>query len=257
MILVDAAVGSKELEPLIRKQGIHCSVEHLPSADALFEGDGPEGWMSVGVERKRIQDMLNCIDDGRFTGDQRVKMRKQFRFSFVIIEGYWKPDPRSGVLLEGHPKSDGSLYWSSDRPGGGKRVPYSKLRRYLYSMSLAGLVVCYSRDIAQTATDICELYHYFQKPWDKHTSMLEMAKGYHLQQPWDSLASLPTLNHRPSLVREWAARLPGVGVKLSLDAERVFRTPIRLATGDETDWVKLPGVGVDSAQKIVRAILGK
>lgn len=257
MIIVDAATGSKELEPLIRKQGIHCETEHLHSADAMFEGYGPEGWMSVGVERKRIDDLLQCIDDGRFTGGQRIKMRQTYRFSFVILEGYWKPDVKTGLLLQGHAKADGTLYWSSDRPHGGKRVHYSKLRRYLYSMSLAGMVVCYSRDIAQTAFDITELYHYFQKPWDEHTAMLQMAQGYNLQHPWDSLASLPTLDDHPSLVREWAAKLPGVGVKLSQDAERVFRTPLALATGDETDWLKVPGVGVASAQKIVRAIMGK
>lgn len=255
MILVDTSVGSKELQPLISKLGIDCSREKLEFADAYFEGNGPEGQVRIGVERKRIQDMLDCIDDGRFTGHQRIGMSEFYRFRFVIIEGYWKPDRKTGTLLEGHAKPDGTLYWSSDRPGGGKRVRYSKLRRYLFSMSLAGMVVMYSRDVAQTAFDITELYHYFRKPWRDHTAMLAMAEGYHLQNPWDSLASLPTLAKHPTLVREWAAKLPGIGVKLSEDAERVFKTPLKLATADEMDWLKIPGVGVPMAQKIVRSII--
>ena len=48
--------------------------------------------------------------------------------------------------------------------------------------------------------------------------------------------------------------MEGIGVKLSLDAERVFKKAGRLAAADETEWLKVPGVGVKTAQSIVREV---
>lgn len=201
--------------------------------------------MGIGVERKRIRDFLNSIDDGRYTGHQRVGMAQQYKVSVLIIEGYWRPDPRSGILLGGIPKDDGSMVWTADAFGG--RTMYQKLRRYLFSCSLGGVIVLYTRDIAHTAYDITELYHYFQKPWREHKALLAM---HH-----DTLV-LPTLDRRPSVVRKWAFALDGIGMTHSEDAERVFKTPKALANGDELDWMRIEGVGADTARKVVRQILG-
>lgn len=258
MILVDAATGSWELQSLIRKQGINCDKTHLDSADACFEGQGPEGTVLVGIERKRLQDALDCIDTGRLGGFQLPKMRRMYKFRFVVIEGQWKPD-RSGVLLEAHVQADHKVYWGDQRYGG-KRVMYAKLRRYLFSITMAGAHVLYTTDIAHTAYDICELYHWFAKPWRQHTSMQQMYTGY----AWDAevkqseeLVMIPTLDRRPSLVRRWAASLDGIGVKLSADAERVFRTPRALADADEADWLNIPSMTMKSATDLVKQITGR
>lgn len=258
MIIVDSAVGSWELQSLVVAQGIACEKSHLPYADACFEGHGPEGLVGVGVERKRISDIIACIDDGRFTGHQRLGMAQMYKFLFLIIEGYWRPDTTNGILMEGHPKRDGTLVWSPYRPGG-RVVMYRKLRRYLFSMSLGGVIVCYSRDIHQTAYDICELYHWFQKRWLDHKSLLAMHRGYFWQQDGrtDQLMAIPTMSRKPSLVRRWAAELKGVGVSLSEDAERVFKTPMALATADELDWLRIPKIGIAKAQSIVKEIGGR
>lgn len=258
MIIVDARIGSVELRDKIRALGHKCDSQTMPFSDAYFEGYGPEGLVGIGVERKRIQDMLDCIDSGRFTGHQRVGMKQTCRFTFLILEGYWKPNPDTGMLMEGRYK-DGKFFWSEDRPNGMRPVPYAKLRRYLISMGLGGVIVSYTRDVDHTAYDICELYGYFQKPWHKHTSLLAM----HLGAPWEyakeesrTLMSLPTLAGKPSLTRRWAKELGGIGVKMSEDAERVFKTPLGLATGDERQWMRVPGVGVKTATEIVQEILG-
>lgn len=257
MILVDSAKGSWELKSLLQRQGIITDIASMKYADACFEGNGPDGIVGVGIERKRPQDMLDCIDDGRYTGHQRVGMGKMYKFNFLVIEGYWRPDVRSGLMLFGIPKPDGTMFWSSKSPRG-QRVMYRKMRRYLFSASLARVVVLYTRDIAHTAYDIVELYHWFQKPWRDHKAMLAMHQGYFWQQEGrsDELMTLPTLDHKPSLVRRWAAELGGIGVKKSEDAERVFRTPHALANSEELDWMKLEGVGVGTAQSVVAEIMG-
>lgn len=257
MILVDGAVGSRELLDLIRRQGIPCDVAHLPYADACFEGHGPHGLMGVGIERKRISDMLACIQDGRYAGHQRVGMSKLYQVSVLVIEGTWKPDPRTGLLLEAIRKPDGMVVWADRKSG--RRVMYRTLRRYLFSVALSGVIILYTRDIAHTAFDITELYHYFQKSWGDHTSMQQTHRGYFWQQDGATrdLMALPTLAHKPSLVHRWAAELPGIGVSLSEDAERVFKTPRDLANSEVEDWQLIPRVGPVKAKAIVGQIRGQ
>lgn len=241
MILVDAAVGSKELCPIIKTHGGECEVSSLPYADACFEGKGPDGTIAVGLERKTIHDMLRCIEDARYTGHQRIGMKNMYDVSVLIIEGHWKPHNENGMLMEGY---HNGVNYGYCKPGG-RRVMYNKLYRYLISVALSGVIITYTRDIGHTAFNIVEWFHYFQKAWEGHTSLLEMQK-----------IAIPTLNAKPTLVRKWAADLEGIGVKMSGLAEREFRTPLKLATAEEQDWLRIPGVGVKTAQAIVREIGG-
>lgn len=196
--------------------------------------------MGIGMERKTLGDMLRCIDDARYSAHQRVGMAQMYQANFLIIEGSWRPHDQHGIIMEQYR----SGVWGESRAGG-IRTMYAKLRRYLFSVSLSGVHVLYTRDMQHTAWDIHECYHYFQKPWKSHTSLLEMQK-----------LNIPTLNARPSLVRRWAADLTGIGVVHSEDAERLFKRPIALANADEMEWLRLPGVGVKTAQSVVREILG-
>ncbi len=240
MILVDSRIGSVELVPHIRKIGVPCEPAQLEYGDACFEGNGDKGRITLGLERKTLSDLLNCIDSSRYVAHQRPGMLAMYDKSFLILEGMWRPNEH-GILMEGF---NGGGGWKECRYRT-QRVMYSKLRRYLFSIQLSGVIVLYSRDILQTARDITEAYHWFQKRWADHTALLQVQK-----------LAIPTLEGTPSLVREWAARLPGVGVKHSMEAERMFRTPIKLARADERDWLKLAGIGVPSAQRIVKAING-
>lgn len=246
MVLVDIPRGAKDspqyqnqasLRTLIRAAGILCEATPLDAGDACFEGNGPDGTIAVGVERKALHDMLSCIEDARYAGDQRLKMKKQYTVNFLIVEGIWRSH-EDGRLME---SKDGCTWWPS-KPHG-KTIMYSKLRRYLISMTYSGVVVIFTRDLRHTATDICELWHYHQKAWSKHTSLREVPK-----------AAIPQLNHKPSLVRQWADCIDGIGTVKGEHAARIFRRPIKLATSDEMEWLKIPGMGVSTAQKIVREI---
>jgi ERCC4-type nuclease len=68
--------------------------------------------------------------------------------------------------------------------------------------------------------------------------------------------NLPSLSGRPKLVRRWAAELEGIGVKMSEDAQKHFKTPIRLATADETAWLGIEGIGPKTVINIVKEING-
>src|SRR5678815_3604799 len=126
MIYVAHEKGSVELIPQLQKiagPAIGVEKEHLPAADFCFEGNGPNGPVTVGIERKTLHDMLNCIEDNRYN-DQRIRMKQLYDIQVLMVEGHWRPHKPEGYLMEGF--SDG-LSWG-----------YAKHRsqRTLYSLSL-------------------------------------------------------------------------------------------------------------------------
>lgn len=239
MILVDTSVGSKELMPIIRGMGVMCEKVPLSYADACFEGKGPDGTISVGIERKTLHDMLSCIEDSRYVSHQRIGMQNMYQVSLLIIEGYWRPNEK-GFLMESR---DGVSWWVC-RPRG-KPVMYATLRRYLISIRYSGVGVIFTRDMKHTAHDICEEFHYHQKDWDKHTSLRQIQK-----------MAIPQLGGKPSLTLKWANALTGSGIVLSENAERIFKNPITLANADELGWLMV-GASPTKAKAIVKEIAGR
>lgn len=247
MILVDDRTGSKELLPLIQNIGVKCELTRLEYGDAAFEGNGPNGYITFGVERKTLHDMLACIEDARYAAHQRPGMLMLYSKSFLCLEGLWcagESRDYKGTLMQGF---QGGSSWGPLRTKGGRNTQYSKLYRYLVSVALSGVIITYPTNLYQTAYQICELYQYFQKKWQSHTSLIEVQK-----------LNIPSLSGKPSLVRRWASELTDAGVVASIEAEKGFKTAKALANADESQWLKLgiPGVGPKTARQYVREING-
>lgn len=244
MILIDPRDGATkrdiagQMQSIILRLGVTSTLTQIPYGDFCFDGQGPTGTVTIGIERKTLHDMLHCIDDSRYNM-QRIGMKHVYAQSVLIVEGYWRPH-ENGLLMELYPNGSWGFCRYRSKP-----VLYSKLHNYLISVALSGVVTTLSRDIIQTCTNVVEFYHYFQKPWQSHTSLLEK-----------QVLNVPSFNYRPSLLRRWAAELDGIGVKFGGEAERLFRTPVRLARADETEWVQIEGIGAKTAIKIVKEING-
>ena len=245
MIYLDNRAGNtqnrnhqKELMAYLPRLGCKCELSPLDFGDAAFEGNGPNGSICIGIERKTLPDMLACIEDARYAAHQRPGLLSTYQYSILMLEGVWKPDSVTGYLME----CVATLTWRPYRQSS-RMTQYSKLFRYLLSIQLGGQSVVCTRDLEHTAYNIRECFAYFSKPWDQHTALLETQK-----------LNLPSLTGRPSLVRRWASDLDGVGVKSSMEAERIFRTPFELAKADEGDWMRIPGVGAKTARSIIKQI---
>lgn len=240
MLLVDSRAGSKELLTPLRHKGLVCESTELPYADIMFEGYGSDGPITIGIEHKKLHDIMSCVEDHRYSAHQLVGMKRICTESWLMIEGNWKPHDPNATLMEGF---NNGTSWGQyrERGNGGRATMYNKLYRYLISVRRAGVYLDCTRDQAQSVQNIFELYQYYQKR--QHTSMIEVQK-----------VAIPTLVAKPSLTRRWASDLTDIGVKHSLEAERIFKTPIRLAMSSEEDWVRMRGVGVLTAQRIIREI---
>ncbi len=250
MILIDTRDGPdkthrirNEMLSNIRGLGVLANLQTIPSGDFCFDGYGENGAMTIGIERKSLHDMLNCIDDGRYNM-QRAKMGQMFGATLLIVEGVWSVN-KAGFMMEQAINDRGVAYWKFCNQRS-KPILYSKLHNYLIGVGLSGVVTTLTRDLYHTCVSVVNTFHYFQKRWQDHTSLLQK-----------QTLNLPSLSGRPSLVRRWAAEIEGVGVKYSEEAERLFKTPIRLATSDELAWLKIEGIGVKTAQKIIKEIGGR
>lgn len=240
MIYVDYNKGSIELLPLILANHVKAERTSLPSADFCFEGHGPHGPITVGIERKTLHDLLNSIETARYNR-QRLDMKQVYDICVLMVEGHWRPHDPQGVLMEGFNEG---LSWGYCRYRSRKTM-YSEIYRYLIGVASTGVIICYPKSMWHCAYDICEWFHYWNKPFHEHRSMREIQK-----------VAIPTLEFRPSLVRKWANDIQEVGLVLSEHAERLFKKPITLAQADEGEWLRIPGVGVATAKKIVKEIRG-
>lgn len=248
MILVDPRDGarpgaSSQLVTYLRAQGVVADKATLEYGDVCFEGRGPQGSCLIGVERKTLHDMLTCIQDGRYN-QQRIGMSRTYAYSFLALEGYWRPK-EDGFLMEGF---QAGTSWGYCRPRG-RNIAHAELYNYLVGVALSGVIITHSRDLQHTAINISNIFNYFQKKWNQHTSLLEIHKP---KLPAMSL----NIQQFPTLTRRWAADIDGVGSKYSIEAEELFKTPIRLATSDELDWVRIGNIGAATAKKIVKQIQG-
>lgn len=245
MILVDTKGDKPDKHPglemvlTLNRLGAASQQSDLLHGDACFEGNGPDGSILVGIERKTLHDLLNCIMDGRLN-EQRKGMRHMYAISFLMVEGHWKAHDPNGALMEGF---NGGVSWGYCKHRA--HMPYESVYNYLASMALAGMIVTYSRDLFHTCYNIRCLYRYFQKRWDDHTAARELHK-----------VAIPQMNARAPLVLKWAVDLDDIGIKKGDLAARHFRKPITLAQADEQEWLRIPGVGVKTAQQIVREIWG-
>ena len=100
MISVDDRIGSIELIPILQSAAqTLCSAKHkvippvtstrLVAGDVCFDGNGQGGKrIAVGIERKRLRDMINSIRTGRYAGSQLPTMLDLYDDCYLIIEGY-------------------------------------------------------------------------------------------------------------------------------------------------------------------------
>src|SRR5215471_7722117 len=97
MILIDERVGSKELLPYFKPFDVEAEICRLGFADAAFVGNGPDGIISIGIERKVLGDLLASMRAERLAGHQLDGLLENYQVNYLIVEGICRPG-RNGEL---------------------------------------------------------------------------------------------------------------------------------------------------------------
>lgn len=230
MILVDDRVGAKELAPHLPT----AQVERLAFADAaVIPEDGP----TAGVERKRIEDLMSCIDNGRFMSEQLPGLLSSYQRVYLLVEGPWTVDRDGRLVVRGACVFHG-------RPRGWR---YSEVMKWLFSVEEgAGVRVHRTGDVRESAAWLTNLATEIGKPASKRKAFKAV-----YQPPFRGLTS-------PSTARRFARLLPGIGDEKSAVVASHFGGSIRrIANATPAEWQEVEGIGKTLAAKIDAVLEGK
>lgn len=240
MIEIDDRVGAVELADHLPHNLV--KVKRLKYADVWFMGNGPEGPVPIGVERKRLNDLLQSMADGRLVGHQLLGMSTRYSVVYLLIEGMWRADPREGVIQVYRKRK-----WVPVHHG--KRMFMMRdLAAFLNTLSvLCGVRMWRSDTIQASGQWLLGLYRWWQKEWTEHKSHLRF---HDIPDPTRSGARLV----RPSLMQRILKEFPGVGWERAKDLAKAFPTVGSLADATERDLLRVRGVGKVLARQIWEGI---
>jgi ERCC4-type nuclease len=232
MILVDPAIGSKELVDPLRALGLEIQPSPI-DADIAFEGRGIGGKsVTIGVEYKKLGELVGSIRTERFQGHQVPKMRA-FDFRWLVVEGEILVDTK-GYLARRSGKR-------TLKPLEGRMTLNELYRRLVVLQINQGLqwVMVESRDF--TLRFLQTLYRtWTDVDQNEHRSHIGI---------YEPPALVPL-----SQFRRTVCTLPGIGHDLAGKAERHFGSLREAFQAEEAAWCGIDGIGSKTARKIVNAV---
>lgn len=238
MIYIDDRVGSKDLLPLMPKNS--SVLTRLEYGDSAFLGLGVDNTpVSIGVERKRLNDLLTSMTSGRLSGHQLPGLLSSYDIVYLIVEGLWRACPRSGILEKPNARGWGPVQLGS------RTFMAKEIWSYLNTLQiLAGVYIWRSGTARATAQWITNLYHWWNsKPVDAHKSHTA-----------PHIACAQLVNKKLSLVQRVAAELPGVGFGRSKAVANRFGSLLEMVMADEKAWRGIDGIGKTLSKRIVKEI---
>ncbi len=234
MVLVDDRVGSLEL------------MDHIPDAievrleygDCEIEGNGPEGKIKVGIERKKLGELVTSIKTGRLIGHQIPGMVKHFDIVYLVVEGLWRRGPQNSIEV-----------WKRGRWGEAQtgRLGWVAMHGLLCSLEeMWGVRVRTTADIRETGELIRGLARWWGKRWERHKGHLTIYTG--------SRAKVELIDGGVSILRKVSSVLPGVGYERSAAVEEVFGSVERMVGATVEEWMEIEGIGKITAKRVWEAI---
>ena len=235
-MILDPREGSKDyIEPL-KVAGVPVEVEIMEFGDMALTGVGPEGKpVLVGVEAKKVSDLLTSIRDGR-AATQLRGMTRAYEVRWLLIEGWMGPDHTGALSTQEHGR------FVAARGG----FTYAEVAGWLLTMShTCGVLIKHSASHFESLLWLRSLWLWWcASEWESHRSHLAL-----YQPPMPSTGFL-----EPPIRQQYAQLiLPGLGPEKALRAADYFPSIEAMVQASAKDWQEIEGVGKKLAAKIVAA----
>ena len=244
MMLVDPRAGSKELIPILGDRCIAC---YLDAGDVVFHGYGPEGDTTVGIEVKKVGDLLSSETTGRLVGTQFPAMLEaQYWPNWLLIIGSY----RSGNSGELQVRQRGA--WVPFKIGN-RTAPYSYVEAFLVEAEVFGFKVKVVDSRETAAIWLTLLHQWWQKPWDSHKAMKKFDRSNAMKRALMPHEQDPDFQ-RKLKVASFLKELPGIGWERAMAAAEYFPTIFDAVNADERQWSEVPGVGTILGKEAVRHV---
>lgn len=238
MITVDDRIGAKELVPYMPRHLVE--VRRLDYGDACMQGNGAGGMpVCIGVERKRIRDLVNSMTSGRLSGHQLIGLCNTYHVVVLVVEGRYR-QAGNGVLEVWCGRDAG---WQILAQGRHTHM-FRDIMAFLHTLSnVAGIKVWHTADVAETAAYIASMHYWWTaKEWEEHRSHTD---------PYDAYTGKVPL-HKPSVKRMVAMQLAsGIGWERAGAADLAFDSVRDMVNADMAAWESVAGIGPTLAARIV------
>lgn len=212
----------------------------LHAGDFMFTGNGPDGPVLIGIERKRMKDMVSSIRLGRLSGEQIPKLLN-YDYPYIIFESRHKTDWVTGQLMEKWGRD-----WTPVFSGSKQIITGLEVASYLNDVrDKTPINILYSEDPKQTVEAVLALAHSWSKPWNErhhHTDIHRPARYATVE--------------KTSTLRRVLYALDGVGWEKSGAAEEVFSTVEDLVMASTSDLQRIPGFGKILSKKVYQQLHG-
>ena len=234
MIMVDDRAGSKDIIRYI-PPGVKTSLCRLDYGDCMWVGEGDKGYVTVGVERKTVTELLQAITTGRLSGHQLIGMQSWYDHLYLVVDGLWGVDDNGFITVRR------GQQWTSTMPDG-RQVRLSYMTNYLNTLNIkVGVSTILLPSLYVTAQWVVHTYHWWQKPWDRHKAHTQ----FYVEPPERPLLVPPSLFCR--MMKE----LDGVGWDKARALDEHFNSiEVMLAVGVK-GLMKVPGIGKVMAKRII------
>jgi ERCC4-type nuclease len=258
VLFVDSRVGSGDLVLPLQRLGVPAEETTLSFGDAMFFGNGPEGEGSVrvGIEIKKIRDLMQSIQTGRLSGHQLSGLLQNYDVRILLVEGLWRPNADDGLLefgkvifekqTERGQPMQGIVWFPAEF--GQRRYLYAEVDKAIRTLCYkAGIYYIRTWDRNETAHAIRDEYSWWvDKEWREHRSHL----GLHRVEDRALLTPPP--------LRQLVARdLPGIGDQKAAavahgtpEEPAHFKTTAEMIAAPVSEWVKIAGIGKTIAEKV-------
>jgi len=228
----------------------------LDGGDFFFSGEGPDqSTVLIGIERKRMRDMVNSVRGGRLSGEQLPKLMS-YDYQYIIFESRWKTDWVTGQLMEKWGRT-----WEPVMSGTRQIMGGLEMTSFLNDIrDHTPIQIIQTEEERQTVEVILSLAHSWSRPWDKRHHHADIHRP-------DQYATV----EKASTVRRVAYALKDVAWERSLTVEAHFpnvegmihRTS-QCGSCEKTicdpvtakDWGKLPGFGRVLSRKVFNQLHG-
>lgn len=237
MIIIDNRIGSKDLLKYFPTNLAELGT--LDFGDAMFFGNGPNGPITIAIERKVVSDFISSMTSGRLVGHQLPGLLSTYNYIWIILEGIWRTSPTDG-LIQMYTKSGWQDYKFDHR-----FHKMATIIKYLLTLTIQSNVrLWFTTSPKETVHFITSLYRWWtDKEYEDHQALM--------QEHESTIQFI-----KPSLLKRLAKELEGIGVKKASKVAKQFKTPLEMCLADENEWRKIPGIGKKLASNIVKSLQG-
>jgi ERCC4-type nuclease len=238
-LMLDDRTGSIELQPYLAAHHLPVQVCRLQYGDLAFPGNGPNGPLLVGIERKRLTDLIDSKRSGRLAGHQLPGLLRDYEVVYLVIEGIWRIGRDSGAIEV--PRHGGWQPLALGRKG----FSCAELEGFLCGLeNRCNIKIRKTSNEHDTAQLVHSLWTWWGSSWDNHKSL---DVTYTPPPPVVQLV-------KPGIVHRVAAEIEGFGWDKAKAVAGEFRTVREMVDADEKRWAGIDGVGKTLARRAVKSL---